>query len=410
MRFFRYFAYSIVAVMLALTLVIAACLYFALETSPAPFTSSANQSASAAMTADQISSRLIFLEQKSISTLAQQQLKRLSRNSSLRMAFENDKAHFQLSSQLPISFNKKYLNIDATGSSSDGPFPAQLDRLRIGQLSVPRTLIRLASPLANNLCNTDTRCKTALQAYSNIEDMRFQQGYARIRYKLGAENIKVTENELYLDQLPLEPYFIGLEQMRTAAGKRGLLLHDALQTVMTIAAKRSALGNDSTVENIAALLALTFRTAEPRLQNLIINNANLKKINKELKLWMHGRSDLSRHFLSSGALYLLAGTEFSDYVGIYKEVFDVSRGKIFGIGDLMSDRAGVRFAQHATRSQQSALELQQTIITSNLSDDYMLPRQKIDALEKKYSTANPNDVNKIITEIDALLSPLTLLN
>jgi hypothetical protein len=70
---------------------------------------------------------------------------------------------------------------------------------------------------------------------------------------------------------------------------------------------------------------------------------------------LRGRDDWARHYALSAALAVLGHPLVSDAGGLMKEQLDaLTGGSGFSFGDLMADRAGVRFAAAATASEKAA--------------------------------------------------------
>jgi hypothetical protein len=74
---------------------------------------------------------------------------------------------------------------------------------------------------------------------------------------------------------------------------------------------------------------------------------------------LNGREDWPRHYAVSAALAVLQHPIVSDAGGLMREQLNtLTRGSGFSFGDLAADRAGVRFAFAATRSDIAASEMQ----------------------------------------------------
>jgi|688.fasta_scaffold200377_2 hypothetical protein len=70
---------------------------------------------------------------------------------------------------------------------------------------------------------------------------------------------------------------------------------------------------------------------------------------------LNGRADWPRHFALSSAIAVATHPFVSNASGLLKEELDsLSGGSGFSFGDLLADRAGIRFANAATRSRDSA--------------------------------------------------------
>lgn len=77
---------------------------------------------------------------------------------------------------------------------------------------------------------------------------------------------------------------------------------------------------------------------------------------------LNGRSDWPRHFALSSAIAVATHPFVSNASGLLKEELDsLSGGSGFSFGDLLADRAGIRFANAATRSRDSAQALAERI-------------------------------------------------
>jgi hypothetical protein len=70
---------------------------------------------------------------------------------------------------------------------------------------------------------------------------------------------------------------------------------------------------------------------------------------------LRGREDWARHYTLSAALAVWQHPFISDAGGLIKEQLDaLTHGSGFSFGDLAADRAGVKFAEAATRSETDA--------------------------------------------------------
>jgi hypothetical protein len=89
---------------------------------------------------------------------------------------------------------------------------------------------------------------------------------------------------------------------------------------------------------------------------------------------LRGREDWPRHFCLSAALAVLEHPLVSDAGGLMKEQMDaLSRGSGFSFGDLAADRAGVRFAEAATSSEDAARAVRARLVAGATVDDIFPP-------------------------------------
>jgi hypothetical protein len=90
-----------------------------------------------------------------------------------------------------------------------------------------------------------------------------------------------------------------------------------------------------------------------------------------MRITLRGRNDLARHFWVSAALVILADPSRSKAVGVGKELMDsMPEGSGFSFVDLAANLAGIRFAEIATSSRESASDLQIRIIRGLQSSDF----------------------------------------
>ena len=116
-------------------------------------------------------------------------------------------------------------------------------------------------------------------------------------------------------------------------------------------------------QNRAAILALGISVGHERLARLagFDPSGELARGAAALRAGaaLGGREDWARHFSLSAALAVLGGPFVSDAGGLVKEELDaLTHGTGFSFGDLAADRAGVRFAEAATRSEEAARAMQ----------------------------------------------------
>lgn len=144
--------------------------------------------------------------------------------------------------------------------------------------------------------------------------------------------------------------------------------------------KAFAFAQDNTREkavepNKAAILALGFILGEEKIAKVAKRELNLKALPKVVKLrnriTAYKRGDLSRHFWVSAALAVLSSDKQSIRIGIMKEIMDSNGGSGFSFVDLTANLAGIRFTESATRSSESAKQLQQRISEGVKLSDFM---------------------------------------
>ena len=122
--------------------------------------------------------------------------------------------------------------------------------------------------------------------------------------------------------------------------------------------------NASSLEqNRAAILAWGITVGSPKLARLVGIDPNTEIVTRAAAIGesatLLGRPDWPKHYALSAALAIIEHPLVSDAGGLMKEQLDsLTRGSGFSFGDLAADRAGVRFAQAATSSEQVAYAMQ----------------------------------------------------
>lgn len=116
--------------------------------------------------------------------------------------------------------------------------------------------------------------------------------------------------------------------------------------------------------NRSAILALGIALGDERICRLVGLDRDSKLIRDAVRLrkgtTLRGRTDWPRHFTLSAALAILENSLFSDAGGLMKEQVDaLAKGSGFSFTDIAADRAGVRFANAATNSQEDAKAMQE---------------------------------------------------
>lgn len=111
--------------------------------------------------------------------------------------------------------------------------------------------------------------------------------------------------------------------------------------------------------NRAAILALGIALGDERLANFVGLDRDSKLIRDAVLLRngtrLRARNDWARHFYLSASLAVLEHPLVSDAGGLMKEQLDaLTGGSGFSFGDFAADRAGVRFANAATSSEEDA--------------------------------------------------------
>jgi uncharacterized protein YfiM (DUF2279 family) len=134
----------------------------------------------------------------------------------------------------------------------------------------------------------------------------------------------------------------------------------------------------------------------------------------DFRMTLAGRRDLAQHFLISAAIAASGETALSRLVGLMKEIADSNGGSGFSFADIAADRAGVCFGEAATRTHDSARELQRRM-ADGIEDAELLPPvddmpEQLDraALSEHFGGPGGTAYRALIAEIDRRIASLTL--
>ncbi len=159
-------------------------------------------------------------------------------------------------------------------------------------------------------------------------------------------------------------------QLAALLGRSPKTLGELLTPLFAAAKARSSAGQ-AVAENRALLIALGHYAAGQSVPLLLGRETAAARLPTK-KVTLHGRWDLSRHFLISATISAAGSGQLSRVLGERKEISDSRGGSGFSFIDLAADRAGARFGASAVETEQTARRLQRQI-ASGLSDQDLLP-------------------------------------
>ena len=175
-------------------------------------------------------------------------------------------------------------------------------------------------------------------------------------------------------------------------------------------ARENSESADPVHANEAAILALGIILGDERVATVARRSLDsthrdaIRQLRRKVKL--RGRGDLPRHFWVSAALTVLSDGNRSTAVGIMKELMDSNPGGSgFSFVDLMADRAGVLFAEAATKDARSALMVQLAINEGLEAGDFCPPIEDLpegiprDDFQSIYGGLGGQPTNLIVEEM-----------
>ena len=170
--------------------------------------------------------------------------------------------------------------------------------------------------------------------------------------------------------------------------------------------------------NRAAILALGIAVGDARLARLVGLEGDTALVRRAVLVGtgaaLRGRDDWSKHYTVSAALAVLEHPFVSDAAGLMKEQLDaLAQGSGFSFGDLAADRAGVRFAAAATRSDAAAQAMQARLQHGFSVIDFFpsiadLPEAlTVEQFRRDYGGVGSQQYHRVTTAIEARAGQLS---
>lgn len=247
----------------------------------------------------------------------------------------------------------------------------RVESAHLAGLPVPAGLVQT---LADRALSTVDR--TRLIRELSIQHDRIRLSYAWEPHLLD----RIGSGLIAADELPRVLRYQDRLAETVRAVPRGQPL--ALSELLALLMSQAASEPDST-DPIAANRAVIMLLAA-YVNGQTISDPHATKVSKlpVRTVLLRGRQDLGQHFMSSAALVVQGGDTLSSLIGWYKEMSDSNGGSGFSFADMAANRSGIRFAELATRSRDSARQLQRLARQGLIDDDFM-PR--IDGLPEGMS-------------------------
>ena len=202
----------------------------------------------------------------------------------------------------------------------------------------------------------------------------------------------------------------------TGDARFGALLRTAFANSET-----SGSGMSAVEHNRAAILAFGIAVGHRNVARLIGLSVNSDLVRNAVAVGqgatLNRHEDWPRHYAVSAALAILKHPLLSDAGGLMKEQLDtLTRGSGFSFGDLAADRAGVRFALAATRSETAARAMQTRLHAGFFADDFFpadvhFPENlSIGEFRRSFGIAGSERYQSVVSDIDASLDRCSALS
>ncbi len=327
---------------------------------------------------------------------------------------------FQGTAVLPIpdTFLGRYLNVQAKIAPSASGL--DVSSLSVGSISVPGWIIK---PVSIYLLDWFVGKGKGEPIYSSIRSVEVEGNVITVGVQPPADlvsDVKAAAGKaLNLDNAEaIRSYYLTVVETSLSQSKAPVSLAAYLGPLFSVAQERSQSG-DPVAENRALILAMAMYFGDSRFQSLL-SNVKTDDVNDGgfdiARVKLERRHDWVRHFTTTAALQVAAGSSVSNLIGEAKEVDDTDGPSGFSFTDIAADRAGIRFAEVATASEASARALQSALAAGPKETDFFprvsdLPEGLSDEVFKaRYGDVDSPAYEAVVKQIDARIGKLALYN
>ncbi|MFZ1830031.1 MAG: hypothetical protein WAW42_15000 [Candidatus Competibacteraceae bacterium] len=307
--------------------------------------------------------RRLTLTERDVRLLLDQTLSRWSGAAPVKAMtrFTPHQAQIEATLSLPANPIGRYLNANVQLTSDESGL--RLTQVHLGRLSIPGGVCRWLIDHISGRWLGDPEYQMLRPIWATLSDLQIASGTVAVTVRYDQELARRLEAQgrdwvlPKTDRLRLGVYQeVLVAATRTLPKNRSLIF--LLKPLFTRAAERTALGGNPVEENRAVLVTLALYLSGRDPTRLLGEKYHAPT---SLRPTLAGRSDLAQHFTISAALTGLTDSHLANVIGVFKEVQDSQGGSGFSFADLMADRAGVRFAEHALASVTSAQAVQRRV-------------------------------------------------
>jgi hypothetical protein len=259
---------------------------------------------------------------------------------------------------IPDTFLGRYLNIEAVIAESDEELV--VSELSIGSVPIPSWIIKPVTIFALDWFMGDGKGEPV---YASIRSVKVSGDLITVAFQPPANMVAdmkaAAGAAIHLGNAEaVRAYYSAIAGVSRRQAPTSLASY--MGPLFAVAQERSRT-NSPIDENRAAILALAMYFGDNRFE-LLLRDVKTGDIDDgdfssgEVKL--ERRHDWVQHFTTTAGIQVAAGSGISNFIGEAKEISDADGPSGFSFTDIAADRAGVRFAEIATRSESSARKLQ----------------------------------------------------
>ena len=337
------------------------------------------------------------------------------------MEFELDDSQGQAWLSIPASLGPLtlYLNLHADFIQDAGR--ARLQRVRAGQIPVPGKVLRWVENFAGR------RVESAGASHQELAELRHQLSDtslsdSMLHMRVSWEPELLAQLRSQAQQIFLTPedrerilaYYATLANLtRERSGERRSVSLQALLPPLFAVAQQRSEGSSAIAENRSLLQVLSIYVNNLQLDQLL---SPMPEVNPPLPLrvTLHQRQDLTRHFVTSAAISASAGAGIAEVLANSKEVYDARHRTGFSFSDMTANVAGLVLGETITQDEPTARRMQALLKLADAESVYIpQPSTANDGLSEAdfneiFEDRNSAQYQQRIEEIQARVRALPL--
>lgn len=257
----------------------------------------------------------------------------------------------------------------------------QLQEIRLGNLRVPRRLLRWTGErLRQRFTEPDTVVADLNEVIGNVQSVEISDDRLQLNMlwdpqligRIGERTQQLMMSEADKTRVIVYYEFIATLIDATPLDRRALSLNSVMVPLFQLALERS-IDNDPIEENRALLIALATYVGNLDLGTVVGSAASEEALtpSRFIEVRLLRREDLARHLTAMAALSTRTNEGIAAMLSTTKEAYDARYRSGFSFSDIAANSVGTRLAQAATSSPESARALQQRMNQIESETDYM---------------------------------------
>ena len=325
---------------------------------------------------------------------------KLSSQWAARVTLGQDTVEATLSRQVLAGTFPQFLNIYSESSVRNNSL--RLERLRIGNLQIPRPILQFAlDRISRNLHDANPVFQDFGGLTANIrrldvspEGMQLELQWDPVllgRLSDGARRFFISDT----DRIRIARHYQVISDVATTvpADLDSVSLNTFLVPLFAAAHERSLQGSDAIAENRTLLQTLDIYVNNEDIALLLGEDmaADIQPA-RQIEIRLQHRVDMAQHLAAIAAITVSAGADVAQLMSTTKEVYDARYHTGFSFSDLTANTVGISLASLSIRDQEAALLIQERLSLVQAEADYM------PAVESVYDNLSESDFNVVYSD------------